>query len=75
MQNLALDLEGPAGQAWPEDDRWLRGTSWSFLWVRSRTIAGGTSEIQRNLLGERVLGLPKEPQVDRDIPWSDVPRS
>jgi alkylation response protein AidB-like acyl-CoA dehydrogenase len=75
LQNLAVDLEGPAGQARDEDDRWLRGTVWSFLWVRSRTIAGGTSEIQRNILGERVLGLPKEPQVDRDVPWSEVRRT
>jgi alkylation response protein AidB-like acyl-CoA dehydrogenase len=68
-------LEGLAGQAWPDSDRWLKNTAWSFLSVRSRTIAGGTSEIQRNVLGERILGLPKEPEVDRDIPWSEVRRS
>ena len=75
VQTLALDLEGPFGQAWPEGDRWLHGTAWSFLRVRSKTIAGGTSEIQRNILGERILGLPKESEVDRDIPWSQVRRS
>ena len=75
VQTLALDLEGPHGQAWPEGDRWLQGTAWSFLRVRSKTIAGGTSEIQRNILGERILGLPKESEVDRDVPWSQVRRS
>ncbi|HET6951024.1 MAG TPA: acyl-CoA dehydrogenase family protein [Acidimicrobiales bacterium] len=75
LQNLAVDLEGPAAQAWHEDDRWLKNTAWSFLRVRSKTIAGGTSEVQRNILGERILGLPKEPGVDRAIPWSQVRRS
>jgi len=75
LQALAVDLEGPAAQAWSEDDRWLKNTAWSFLRVRSKTIAGGTSEVQRNILGERMLGLPKEPEVDRDVPWSEVRRS
>jgi alkylation response protein AidB-like acyl-CoA dehydrogenase len=75
LQNLALDLEGPSCQAWPDGDRWLQNTAWSFLRVRSKTIAGGTSEIQRNILGERVLGLPKEPELDRTIPWAEVRRS
>jgi len=75
LQDLAVDLEGASGQAWDDDDRWLRNTAWSLLRVRSRTIAGGSSEIQRNILGERVLGLPKEPDVDRTLPWSQVRRS
>jgi alkylation response protein AidB-like acyl-CoA dehydrogenase len=75
LQELACDLEGAAGQAWVEGDRWHRNTAWSLLRIQSKTIAGGTSEIQRNIIGERVLGLPKEPDVDRNLPWSEVRHS
>ena len=75
LQNLAVDLEGPAVQAWPEGDRWLQNTAWSLMRVRAKTIAGGMSEVQRNVLGERMLGLPKEPDVDRTVAWSEIPRS
>jgi alkylation response protein AidB-like acyl-CoA dehydrogenase len=60
----ALGLVGPAGSARK-----------MFIRSRANSIEGGTSEIQRNILGERILGLPKEPDASRDVAWKDVPRS
>jgi alkylation response protein AidB-like acyl-CoA dehydrogenase len=71
----SIDLMGAAGAAWPPDDQGTQGRVYGFLRARGNTIEGGTSEIQRNILGDRVLGLPREPDVSKDLPWKDVPRS
>jgi alkylation response protein AidB-like acyl-CoA dehydrogenase len=75
-----VDLLGADGMVHPTGYPMQRQASWSssstgrFLRSRANSIEGGTSEIMRNILGERVLGLPTEARVDRDVPWSQIPR-
>jgi len=85
IYDLCIDLLGPEGLV--DYDYTMRraetlglvGPSGSArkLFIRSRanSIEGGTSEIQRNILGERILGLPGDVRVDKELPWSEVPRS
>jgi alkylation response protein AidB-like acyl-CoA dehydrogenase len=70
--DLGIAIAGPAGQAWLPDDR--KGPRWAatVLSAPASRIAGGTDEVQRNIIGERVLALPKEPQVDRDQPFREL---
>jgi alkylation response protein AidB-like acyl-CoA dehydrogenase len=74
VRDLCLELLGPAGMLdgpeAPDGGRLQR----LALSIPSASIAGGSDEIQRNIIGERVLGLPKDVAVDRDVPFREVRR-
>jgi acyl-CoA dehydrogenase len=76
MQELAmfaLDLQGQAGVAWDES-RPQNGRFQAILMRSPATrIEGGSDEILRNIIGERVLGLPGDIRVDKDVAFKDVP--
>ncbi|HEY3010437.1 MAG TPA: acyl-CoA dehydrogenase family protein [Micromonosporaceae bacterium] len=84
QQISALELELLGGEGLRHDDWSMRRESsvdfygrtptYRYLRAKGNSIEGGTSEILRNIIAERVLGLPTEPRVDKDVPWKDLPK-
>jgi alkylation response protein AidB-like acyl-CoA dehydrogenase len=71
---LAFDLVGAAGAAWSDEDGEVRHTGLDFLMRQASSIGGGTLEMARNVISERVLGMPRERSHDKDLPFREVPR-
>lgn len=72
LREVGLAIEGPYGQL-VDGDAPLDGIVQAYgLFQPAMSIAGGTDEVQRNIIGERVLGLPKEPDLSRDVAWRDI---
>jgi hypothetical protein len=72
QHHQSVNLIGPGGAAWEtgqgSGEQWAR----NMLASRSGKIAGGTDEILLNIIGERVLGLPQDPRVDKDVPFREL---
>ena len=71
-EGILYDGYGTSGDADAED--WRGPIQQRFLRSRANTIEGGTSEVMRNILAERVLGLPGDLRADAGMPWKEVPR-
>ncbi len=82
LSGLEIELLGEEGLGYDDwtfrrpkvVDFYGREAGYRYLRAKGNSIEGGTSEVLRNIIAERVLGLPSEPRVDKDVAWKDLPR-
>jgi alkylation response protein AidB-like acyl-CoA dehydrogenase len=80
LSGLEVELRGAQGLLYSDwttirpdhVDMLGRDAGYRYLRAKGNSIEGGTSEILKNIIAERVLGLPSEPRADKDIPWKDL---
>jgi alkylation response protein AidB-like acyl-CoA dehydrogenase len=72
--NINFELAGPDGVAWEKADQDLGARGVAFLSRQAGLIGGGTTEMARNAVSERILGMPRERTSDRDKAFRDVPK-
>ncbi|MFD7408646.1 acyl-CoA dehydrogenase family protein [Streptomyces sp. NPDC059866] len=83
LSGLALELLGEEGLRYddwtfrrpdPDEDPLLRSFGYLYLRCKGNSIEGGTTEVLRDVVAERVLGLPRDTRTDKDRPWKELPR-
>jgi alkylation response protein AidB-like acyl-CoA dehydrogenase len=74
MTTIAFEIAGATGGVWSDDGSAAADSGVEFLVRQAWAIAGGTLEMARNVVSERVLGMPREPALDREVAFRDVPR-
>ena len=79
IQAMAVNMLGAAATAWAGGDgSWAESLPYEvrgMLRSRANTIEGGTTEVNKSIVGERVLGLPRDPDPWQGRPWREVPRN
>jgi alkylation response protein AidB-like acyl-CoA dehydrogenase len=73
MADFAMELMGAGGLLWGDDTPFDSTFPATYMGMPGLRLAGGTDEILRNIIAERVLGLPGEPRMDKDKPFKDIP--